>query len=107
MWNRNATRCERSSKRRTAVAGAAIFPAAVALLAIAGPVSAQDPLELDAEPLNPIEEEWGLAITPYAWLAAQSTDVGGQEIRQSFNDLASITNFGFQTRLFARWRREW
>jgi hypothetical protein len=42
--------------------------------------------------------------TPYAWFAAQSTDVGGQQIRSSFNDLASITNFGFQTRLYARWR---
>ena len=36
------------------------------------------------------------AITPYALLASQSTDVGGQKIRQSFNDLSSITNTGFQ-----------
>ncbi|MGW8267176.1 MAG: hypothetical protein ACWGSQ_12480 [Longimicrobiales bacterium] len=48
--------------------------------------------------------DWGLAFTPYAWFAAQSTDVGGQALRQSFNDLASITNVGFQGRMLARWR---
>jgi len=86
------------------IAGAAAWIATLALLALAGPAVAQDPLELDDRPVSPIEEEWGLAITPYAWLAAQSTDVGGEEIRQSFNDLASLTNVGFQARLFARWR---
>jgi hypothetical protein len=41
-------------------------------------------------------KDWGFSITPYALLASQSTDVGGESIRQSFNDLASLTNSGFQ-----------
>jgi hypothetical protein len=65
---------------------------------------AQDPLEGDLERPAAQVDDWGLAITPYAWFAAQSTDVGGQAIRQSFNDLASITNLGFQARVLARWR---
>jgi hypothetical protein len=31
---------------------------------------------------------WSFSFTPYAWFAAQSSDVGGAELRQSFNDLA-------------------
>ena len=65
---------------------------------------AQDPLELEEDYYSSALDEWGLAITPYAWFAANSTDVGGQAIRQSFNDLASLTNIGFQCRLLARWR---
>ncbi len=42
------------------------------------------------------EKDWGFSITPYALLAAQSTDVGGEKIRQSFSDLSSMTNAGFQ-----------
>ncbi len=104
MRDRNAAHYAQSVERRSMIAGAVICVATLALLATAVPARAQDPLELDTEPVSPLEEEWGLAITPYAWLAAQSTDVGGQEIRQSFNDLASLTNFGFQARLLARWR---
>ncbi len=66
-------------------------------------VVAQDPLEGDLD-RPAARADWGLVITPYAWFAAQSTDVGGQTIRQSFNDLASITNLGFQARVLARWR---
>jgi hypothetical protein len=69
-----------------------------------GEVRAQDPLELEKEVTPTYADDWGLAITPYAWFAAQSTDVGGQRLRQSFNDLASITNLGFQCRMLARWR---
>lgn len=67
-------------------------------------VVAQDPLELEEVSDSTFADEWGLAITPYAWFAAQSTDVGGQRLRSSFNDLASLTNLGFQCRLYARWR---
>jgi hypothetical protein len=69
--------------------------------------SAGDPMEAAPDPSagGKALDDWGLAITPYAWFAANSTDVGGQEIRQSFNDLASLTNLGFQCRLLARWRR--
>jgi len=42
------------------------------------------------------KKDWGFVITPYALLASQSTDVGGQKLRQSFSDLYSITNAGFQ-----------
>ena len=42
------------------------------------------------------KKDWSVHIAPYALLASQSTDVGGQSIRQSFNDLASLTNAGFQ-----------
>jgi len=65
---------------------------------------AQDPLEQEPAGPGPLAGEWGLALTPYIWFASQSTDVGGQAIRQSFNDLASITNVGFQGRMLARWR---
>ena len=95
---------ERPAARRKTVAGAAAWIAGFVLMALACPACAQDPLELDPEPVRPGWEEWGLAITPYAFFAAQSTDVGGTEIRSAFNDLASITNFGFQARLYARWR---
>jgi hypothetical protein len=42
------------------------------------------------------EDNWRFIISPYALLAGQATDVGGEKIRQSFNDLTSLTNFGFQ-----------
>ncbi len=66
--------------------------------------AAQDPLERDVEAPGATGDDWGLAVTPYAWLAAQSTDVGGRQVRQSFSDLASLTNLGFQARTLARWR---
>ena len=40
--------------------------------------------------------DWRFKFTPYAWLAGQSTDVNDERIRQSFNDLTSLTNFGMQ-----------
>jgi hypothetical protein len=61
-------------------------------------------MESDLEQSETRIGDWGLAFTPYAWFASQSTDVGGQAIRQSFNDLSSITNVGFQGRILARWR---
>jgi len=42
------------------------------------------------------ENNWRFIISPYVWLAGMSTDVGGEKIRQSFNDIASLANFGFQ-----------
>ena len=88
-------------RNRKTVAGIALL----SLLGLhAGAALAQDPLEADVDRPTAQADDWGLAITPYAWFAAQSTDVGGQAIRQSFNDLASITNLGFQARALARWR---
>jgi len=69
-----------------------------------GEVRAQNPLLLEDKTTPAPWGEWGFSITPYAWFAAQSSDVGGEKLRQSFNDLASITNLGFQGRLLARWR---
>ena len=50
------------------------------------------------------DREWGIPLTPYALFASQSTDVAGQKLRQSFTDLASLTNFGFQMKTTAYWR---
>ena len=81
-----------------------VVPCVAALLLAAAPAFAQDPLEFDSTRTNSQHRDWGLAVTPYAWLAAQSTDVGTAQLRQSFNDLASITNVGFQARVLANWR---
>lgn len=50
-------------------------------------------------------KDWSFAISPYAWLAGNATDVGGEKLRQSFNDLSSLTNFGFQMVTSARYKR--
>ncbi|WP_136481947.1 hypothetical protein [Cognatitamlana onchidii] len=51
------------------------------------------------------KKDWSLKITPYGLLAFNSTDVGGTRIRQSFNDLASITDAGFQLAASARYKK--
>jgi len=50
-------------------------------------------------------KDWGFSVTPYAMLAAQSTDVGTEKIRQSFSDLTGMTNAGFQIIAVARYKR--
>ena len=45
---------------------------------------------------TPKEDGWRFIVSPYAVLASQSTDVGGAQLRQSFKDVYSLTNFGFQ-----------
>jgi hypothetical protein len=52
-----------------------------------------------------VKKDWGFSITPYALLASQSTDVGGEKLRQSFTDLYSLTNGGFQIVGVARYKR--
>jgi hypothetical protein len=49
--------------------------------------------------------DWSFKISPYAWLAGTATDVGGEQIRQSFNDLLSLTNAGFQLVVQARYKK--
>lgn len=49
--------------------------------------------------------DWSFKISPYAWLAGTATDVGGEKIRQSFNDLVSLTNVGFQMVVQARYKK--
>jgi len=81
-----------------------IVVAGLFILAFCSDVHAQDPLELEETTVQTPADQWGIALTPYAWFAAQSSDVGGKALRQSFNDLASITNLGFQLRALVRWR---
>lgn len=50
-------------------------------------------------------KDWNFKISPYAWLAGMSTNVGGEKITQSFNDLSSITNFGFQIAALAQYKK--
>lgn len=84
----------------------AAFIAVIGLsLLAAGTTSAQDPMDVMADSVPSSMDEWGLAFTPYAMLAANNTTVGGEAIRQSFSDLASITNGGFQGRVFLRFRK--
>lgn len=42
------------------------------------------------------QKDWRFTLSPYALLASMSADVGGEKIRQTFSDLTSITNMGFQ-----------
>lgn len=42
------------------------------------------------------QKDWSFFVAPYVMFASQATDVGGEKIRQSFNDLTSLTNSGFQ-----------
>ena len=76
----------------------------VILVMTSGLAGAQESPPAEGTADRPASDEWSVVVTPYAWLAAQSTDVGGEALRQSFNDLASITNFGAQMRAAARWR---
>ncbi len=48
---------------------------------------------------------WTFKIAPYAWLAGTATDVGTKKIRQSFNDLTSLANFGFQMVAQAKYKK--
>jgi len=50
-------------------------------------------------------KDWTFKLAPYAWLAGTSTDVGTEKIRQSFNDLVSLTNFGFQMIAQAKYKK--
>jgi len=50
-------------------------------------------------------KDWSFSFTPYALLASQSTNVGGEQIRQSFGDLSSLTNAGFQFIASVRYKR--
>ena len=50
-------------------------------------------------------KDWSYSFTPYGLFASQSTDVGGQQIRQSFGDLVSLTNAGFQFVASIRYKR--
>ena len=67
---------------------------------LAGAIATSGAAATDSESIDGdyLAEEQGLRfiISPYALLANQSTDVGGEQLRQNFGDLSSVTNFGFQ-----------
>ena len=50
-------------------------------------------------------KDWSFSITPYALLASQSTNVGGTRLTQSFGELSSITDAGFQLIASIRYKR--
>ena len=72
-----------------------IVVAALLATVVSAGANAAEPGEIDGDYLNK-EGGWRFVISPYALLANQSTDVGGQQIRQNFSDLSSMTNVGFQ-----------
>ena len=49
--------------------------------------------------------DWSFSITPYALLASQSTNVGGTRFTQSFGELSSLTDAGFQVVAAVRYKR--
>ncbi|MEJ2163134.1 MAG: hypothetical protein P8X60_07440 [Robiginitalea sp.] len=49
--------------------------------------------------------DWSFSVTPYALLASQSTNVGGSRLTQSFGELSSITDAGFQLIASLRYKR--
>jgi len=64
-------------------------------LLLSSTIYSQDKMAIEDDYENP-NSDWRFIISPYGWLAGQATDVGGEKIRQSFNDLYSLTNLGFQ-----------
>ena len=50
-------------------------------------------------------KDWSFSLTPYALLASQSTNVGGNQITQSFGELSSLTDAGFQLIAAVRYKR--
>jgi hypothetical protein len=66
-------------------------------------------IRLNAQIFDPKPDQedspWSLTLSPYALFASQATDVGGEAIRQSFNDLSSLTNSGFQMSAILGYKR--
>ena len=50
-------------------------------------------------------KDWSFSFTPYALLASQSTNIGGNRITQSFGELSSLTDTGFQLIAAVRYKR--
>lgn len=69
--------------------------AGILILVLAGGASGQETAGIEGD-YEAKEDNWRFIVSPYALLASQATDVGVQKLRQSFNDLSSMTNFGFQ-----------
>jgi hypothetical protein len=80
-----------------------VISAGILALALAGVAHSQDHADIERDYLAK-ENDWRFMLSPYALLANQATDVGGQQLRQSFNDLSSMTNFGFQMVAIVQYR---
>jgi len=81
------------------------FVIGMMLVLLVGSAHGQAPSNIE-EDYAPKKNNWRFIISPYALLASQSTDVGGEQLRQSFSDLSSMTNFGFQLAanvMYGRW----
>lgn len=73
---------------------------------VAAPAAAQEAGSIEGD-YRPEDQGWRFILSPYAVLASQSTDVGGQSVRQDFEDISSMTNAGFLiagTVIYDRWR---
>ena len=81
-----------------------IFIVFLLLCTVQVQANGQDITTPDEKNSSENQSDWKLSFTPYALFAAQSSDVGTTNLRQSFNDLASITNMGFQGRMLIQWR---
>jgi hypothetical protein len=75
------------------------------LLSLTNFLPAQDSTRIEEDYVSNTDDI-RFILSPYAWLAGQATDVGGEKIRQSFNDVASLTNFGFQLNA-SIWYKKW
>ena len=82
------------------------IPMMLLFLALGAKLAAQeiDTVKVDITELEK-PNKWQFTFAPYAWLAGMSTDVGGEKLRQSFNDLSSITNLGLQGAFIVRYKR--
>lgn len=78
-----------------------LFVMLVSLTNLFGQITATDGKYQEVNKMD----DWGFMVTPYALLASQSTDVAGEQLRQSFKDLSSLTNAGFQIIAVARYKR--
>ena len=72
-----------------------VFISGILLIISVGGALGQEAARIEGD-YEAKENNWRFIVSPYALLASQATDVGGQQLRQSFNDLSSMTNFGFQ-----------
>jgi len=72
-----------------------IIVSGLLVLLLAGSALGQDAASIDSD-YEAKDNDWRFIVSPYALFAANATDVGGQQLRQSFNDLASLTSVGFQ-----------
>ena len=65
------------------------------LLLLFSNLCAQESLTIEND-YNNHNSDWRIIISPYLLIPGMATDVGGEKIRQSFNDISSMANFGMK-----------